>query len=75
MVARSASALRSPDLAARLARRDRNGKPGVTRGRKATGLAQGGSSSQPGYRKEDPMTFWDGTRWVPDAPTGDRPHP
>ena len=43
-----------------------NGKPGVTRGRKATGLFAAGTRSQPGYRKDALMTYWDGTRWIPE---------
>jgi hypothetical protein len=45
-------------------RRDRNGKPGATRGRKATGLVREGDASQPGFRKDEIMTFWDGSRWT-----------
>jgi hypothetical protein len=30
-------------------------------------------TSQPGYRKEEFMTFWDGTRWVPEAPAAHPP--
>jgi len=43
------------------------GKPGVSRGRKATGLV-GGRASQPGCRRFDSMTFWDGSNWVTEAP-------
>ena len=45
-----------------------NGKPGVSRGRKATGLARTGTISQPGYRKDSPMKYWDGHRWIPERP-------
>lgn len=47
-----------------------SGKPGVSRGRKATGLMSTGEVSVSRVaERTDAMTYWDGSRWVPDEPT------